>query len=282
MDNDKANVQQAPDTDKGQAEQQSIEQSPDVQTADVPAEVSKGPSDKKEGTTFEELAAKKGFKSIDDLAKAYANLESQNKKVEMTNAELQKLFFEAQQRSQNQDTQPFSQTLPENLDVDKQALEELDRFVSEKVKEREEKLRQEFKTELEKKELKEVIKENPDFVNYAKDVKEVKKKYPDMSFSEAYIFAKAQKGDLQKEVKAQGLKEGAKAVIEQQKAQTAPVKKAEEKKIGPEELLEGASRRWAPKARGTAIEVDQRAVAEIEQVEKELFGTPLDKTSIGL
>lgn len=37
--------------------------------------------------TYEELAAKKGFGSVDDLAKAYSNLESQNKKVEVTLAD---------------------------------------------------------------------------------------------------------------------------------------------------------------------------------------------------
>ena len=35
-------------------------------------------------TTYEELAAKKGFRSADELAKAYANLESQNSRVEAT------------------------------------------------------------------------------------------------------------------------------------------------------------------------------------------------------
>ena len=37
--------------------------------------------------TFEQLAAKKGFKSADDLAKSYVNLESQNKRVEVTLAD---------------------------------------------------------------------------------------------------------------------------------------------------------------------------------------------------
>lgn len=41
-----------------------------------------------EGTiTFDQLAAKKGFTSPNDLAKAYSNLESQNKRVEVTLAD---------------------------------------------------------------------------------------------------------------------------------------------------------------------------------------------------
>jgi hypothetical protein len=43
-----------------------------------------------EGTTFEELAQKKGYSSPNELARDYALLESHNKKVEMTNAELAK------------------------------------------------------------------------------------------------------------------------------------------------------------------------------------------------
>ena len=38
-------------------------------------------------TTFDELVAKKGFKSPEDLAKAYKELESQNKRVEVTLAD---------------------------------------------------------------------------------------------------------------------------------------------------------------------------------------------------
>lgn len=50
-----------------------------------------------EGTiTFEELAAKKGFGSPDDLAKAYSNLESQNKRVEVTLADAIKARQEPQ------------------------------------------------------------------------------------------------------------------------------------------------------------------------------------------
>ena len=45
--------------------------------------------------TFDELAVKKGFKTPDELAKAYANLESQNKRVEVTLADAIKARQEA-------------------------------------------------------------------------------------------------------------------------------------------------------------------------------------------
>lgn len=47
-----------------------------------------------EGITFTELAAKKGWKSPDDMARSYSNLESHNKTVEMTASDILKMVQE--------------------------------------------------------------------------------------------------------------------------------------------------------------------------------------------
>lgn len=243
------------------------EQMPDVQSADVPAESQESSVE----TNFEAIAAKKGFKSPDDLAKAYANLESQNKKVEMAKADLEKMFFTEKPKSQPQ--------VRQTLNADEQALAELDKYVGDKMTERETYLKHEFNTKLAKLELDRVIEKNPDFPKYAEDVKQFKSKYPEMSFDEAYTLSKAIKGDLQREAKSEGMKQSVASIQRQGQAQVAPEKKAAETKVEASEMLQGASRRWTPNARG---QVDPRAKAEIEMLEKELFGTVLSKTPSGL
>src|ERR1041384_7517583 len=93
MDNIQDTVQADP-----QGESASVEQIPDVQSNETAQEsqtdsVQPESSKSSDETSFEAIAAKKGFKTPDDLAKAYANLESKNTKVAMKNADLEKIFF---------------------------------------------------------------------------------------------------------------------------------------------------------------------------------------------
>lgn len=248
-----------------QAQTAPVTETPVVQPEGAASGVTEGPQANASGTTFEELAAKKGFKSPDDLAKAYANIESHSTKVAQEKSELEKLFF--QQPTQPEPKQPDD------------ALAELDRFVSEKLSEKEKQLEHKFETKLAKLELEKVIEKNPDFQKYASDVKDIKVRFPNMSFSEALLLAKAQKGSLVAEAKSQALKEAVEVVQRQSQAQVAPEKTAAENKVTAQDLLQGASKRWTPDRVG---KISDRARAEIELLEKELFGGVLEKTSTGL
>lgn len=248
--------------------------SPDVQSAptaptEAPViaqtETETKPSDE---SSFESLAAKKGFKTPDDLAKAYANLERQSTKTSMKAAELEKSFFPQEARTDTPQA-------PVELKAEKDAIDELRNFGK---REFVEPLKQEFdqrlKTELAKIELRQTIKENPDFSKYADEVKELKTKHPSMSFSEAYTFAKAMKGDLVQEATAKAYSEGAKVGYKQVAAQVAPTKPVTEDKIAASDLLQGAASRWKT---GTNTPADVRARIKAEQamVERELFGQEL-------
>jgi hypothetical protein len=242
-----------------------VEQVPTVQPVEV-ATVSEGPVE----TTFEELKAKKGFQSPDDLAKAYANLESHNKRVEMKTADMEKQFFPVESPRDIQPQSPASQAIQES----QQALNELRKFVQTEVEPLKKDFDQRLQTELSKIELRQVMKENTDFGKYATDVKELKTRYPAMSFTEAYSFAKAMKGDSVAEAKSQAFQRGASVAQRQVAAQVAPAKGASEDKIPAQDLLQGASKRWviSPK---TSPEQIARIKAEQSLIEREIFGEEL-------
>lgn len=238
-------------------------QMPSVQTDGATSEGQEAPT----GTTFQELAAKKGWNSPDDLAKAYRELESHSTKISQKASDLEKEFFSKQESSPSQ--QPTEDA----------ALQELDKFVNERVKKEVQAIRSEWQDREARRELREVMDKNQDFGKYASDIKNIKGQYPNMSFSDAYLFAKAQKGDLVAEATSKAFQTKTEAVQRQSAAQVASPKQGKESNIGVSDVLRGASKRWAPKAWG---QPDSRAVSEIEQVEKELFGRVLQKTNSGL
>ncbi|HDY68428.1 MAG TPA: hypothetical protein ENH85_11630 [Candidatus Scalindua sp.] len=75
--------------------------------------------------TFDKLAEKKGFRSPDDLATAYANLESQNKRVEVTLADA----IEARQ-----ETEPKPDESIDSVDDDTDALKIVDSRIKREVR----------------------------------------------------------------------------------------------------------------------------------------------------
>lgn len=236
----------------------------DVQKAATP-EPSKKESPESQESAFEQLAAKKGFKSPDDLAKSYEALEAKSTKDAQEKADQQKLFFEEKQ-----------ETPPEGNDSNDQ-LKELGGFVDERLERQKTELEGKFKQELSKIELQSVIKENPDFGTYAQEVKDIRTKYPGMGFQEALTFAKAQSGAIAQEAKSEALTQASQGAEAQAQAQVAPVKVGTESKPDVADNLKSAN--WTPDKSGRASD---RAVAEIEQIEKELFGEVLQKTPSGL
>lgn len=258
------NIQDQVAAPEGEA-QQPVEQMPNVQSDDATSQGSEAP----EGTTFQELAAKKGFKSADDLAKAYANLEGHSTKVSQDKAKLEREFFSPQVREES--TRPIAN--------DEQALNELAKFVKDQNKSELQQIRAEFKEREDRRELRETIEKNQDFGKFAQDVKELKRQYPDMPFNDALLMAKAQKGVLVTEARREGMTEGARATASQAQAQVASTKPVKESKITASDLLTNAGNRW--KAPNTGVH-SQQTIAEVEAIERELFGQVLQKTPSGL
>lgn len=133
-----------------------------------------------EGTTFEQLAQKKGFKSADDMAKAYSNLETQNKKVEMDRADLLK--------ARNGET-PKSST--PNIEKEVRALKE-------------------------RVEINDLFQKHPDAKDYAKQMAEHIKEHPSATWEQAYRFVKFD--DLEKTSRQEGRKEAYENIDQKSKA----------------------------------------------------------------
>lgn len=126
------------------------------------------------GTTFADLATKKGWTSPDDMAKSYAELESHNKRVEMTAADVIKLVNEGK-------TVPNSAPLPAPVATtpDTQAIEIVRAIAQDTVRP----LQQQV-------ELQQLFLNNPDAKDYAAGIAEAVKTNPGISWNAAYKVAK--------------------------------------------------------------------------------------------
>ena len=184
------NGQAATSPDKGQSKSESAQADP---SSDASAP---------QGTTFEELASKKGFKSADDLAAAYANLESQNKRVEMGFAELAKIRETTQ-----------SEFVPDVSNV--QTPEDAQRIVEGIVKK--------FTRPLEDKiALQDLFFKNPDAAQYAASMAKLVKDSPGMNWEHAYKVAKFD--DVAKQATEKAKQEVYQAIQQKQAVATAPAR----------------------------------------------------------
>lgn len=138
------------------------------QVPSVPASPSNAsvPTNAPDGTTFAELQAKKGFKSAEDLAKAYIELESHNKKVEMTAADILKQVYPEK---------PATVPAP----GDEQAVQIVQAIVKNEVKPLQEKVA-----------LQELFMKNPDAKDFASGIAEQVKANPGITWESAYKLAK--------------------------------------------------------------------------------------------
>ena len=125
-----------------------------------------------DGITFAELATKKGFKSADDLAKAYTILESHNKKIEMTAADIIKQVYETPAQS----VAPV-QPAPARADAD--AIKIVQAMVSDQVKPLKEQLA-----------LQQLFLNKPDAKDFATGIASAVKDNPGISWENAYKLAK--------------------------------------------------------------------------------------------
>ena len=129
-----------------------------------------------EGTTFAELAAKKGFSSPDDMAKAYSNLESHNKKVEMTAADIIKQVYENQPATS---VGPIPPVTPQQAQGEAEAIKIVQSIVDSKMKPLQEKVA-----------LQELFLNKKDAPQYANGIATAVKENPGISWEAAYKLAK--------------------------------------------------------------------------------------------
>lgn len=143
----------------------------------VPQQVP-APNAPMQGTTFAELAQKKGWKTPDDMATSYANLESHNKKVEMTADDVLKMVQAASQQSTPQPVQPVVQQ-PMPRTPDEQAIQIVQSLIRTEVKPLQERVA-----------LQDLFIKNPDAKDYAQGIADVVKSNPGISWENAYKLAK--------------------------------------------------------------------------------------------
>lgn len=149
-----------------------------------------------EGTTFAELAQKKGFQTPDDLAKAYANLEYHNKKVEMTAADIIKAVQDAPapvvaQPVPQAPARPPVYAQPQQ-NPDEAALNIVKAIVQNEVKPLQQTV-----------ELQQLFLNNPDAKEYAEGIAKAVKENPGISWGNAYKIAKFDASQQQAETKGQ-------------------------------------------------------------------------------
>lgn len=150
----------------------------------------------KTGTTFAELAEKKGFKSPDDLAKSYAELESKKGRLEMGLNELAALR-----------TQPVQQPAPIEVKTENDAIRLVQQIVDQRM--------QSVVRPLEDKvQLQEFSRLNPDFQQYAGRIAQVVKENPNISWESAYKIAKFD--TLQEQSKEAGKQEAYQTIAQKQ------------------------------------------------------------------
>jgi hypothetical protein len=170
-------------------------------------------------TSFEELAAKKGFQSADDLADAYRNLESQNTRVEMSLAELAKI------RS-TQSEQPSE--VPTQVETQDDAMKVVENIVRRYTRPLEDKLQ-----------LSDLFNKNPDAQSYAGEMGRLVKENPGISWDVAYKAAKFDA--LDKQSRERGRQEAYQAIQQKQAVAPQPVKAALNKEASLSDIVRDKS-----------------------------------------
>ncbi len=156
-------------------------------------ETQPGQQNAPEGITFQELAVKKGFKSPDDLAKAYSNLESHNKGVEMSLSDALRA---------RQESLP-AEELNQPVQTDEDALKVVEKIVQRAVRP--------IKDELA---LSELMRQHPDVQQFAPAMAKLVKENPGISWEVAYKAAKFD--HIGPQAKQEGQKEAYQAIQNKQ------------------------------------------------------------------
>lgn len=160
----------------------------------APQQANQSPTLSEQRTSFEELAAKKGFKSPDDLAKAYENLESHNKVVEMNMADIL-----AARSPEPVDTAQAVTTETDALKIVESVAKKAMRPLQDKV------------------ELQDLFLNFPDAKEYAGGIAKAVKENPGISWNSAYKLAKYD--SLQSKAVEQGKQEAYQNIAQKQAVQ---------------------------------------------------------------
>lgn len=168
-----------------------------------------------QGTTFAELAAKKGFQSADDLARAYENLESHNKKVEMTSADIIKAIQEATP------SEPAAPQIPvvQATNQDQAAIKIVEAIVDARTKPLQERVA-----------LQDLFLKNPDAAQYAPGIAQAVKENPGIKWDAAYKLAKFDAA--QDQARQQGVQQAYQ--VQQQKTAAVAGASAPTQRAGPD------------------------------------------------
>lgn len=196
-------------------------QMPEPQVQQVTAETIH--SNAVEGTiTFGELAVRKGFKSPDDMAKAYANLESQTKRVEATLSDAMQARIEAQR--------PFEeQKSIEEVNSTEDALRIVDSRIDKRVN-----------AVVDKIDYQMHILSHPDDQQYASDAIRIVKDNPGISWNVAFRAAKAD--HLEERMRSEretGKQEAYSSIQNKQNAQSVHAASPNEAPLNLQDLIQG-------------------------------------------
>jgi len=175
--------------------------------SEVPKELQPSQTEAPKGTTYDELAAKKGFKSQDDLALAYANLERQFTQDRQEGlAELLK--------SRGEDQQPVvppQEVTPQEVVTESDALRVVEQVVRKFTRPLENQLA-----------LQQLMYKNPDVEQFAGQMASIVKSNPGISWEVAYKAAKFDA--LGATSREEGKKEAYQTIQQKQAVTTSPAK----------------------------------------------------------
>lgn len=200
-----------------QADNGQAASSPDVSKPQQVAPAA-NPQAPQEGTTFEELAVKKGFKSADDLARSYAELESRNTRVEMGLSELVRVRTESQPQTEA------------NASVE--TAEDAVRVVEGIVRKQIDPLRDQLQ-------LQDLFLRYPDAKDFAPQMAKVIKDNPGTAWEVAYRAAKFDA--LASQAKKEGTQQAYQTIQQKQSASVEPARPAVTKERNLDELIRDKS-----------------------------------------
>lgn len=212
MDNIQGSVPEAPS--QGQAPAQTQVPNGDMGSVSTPGDAVVGattPPASEAGQGFQ-IPEKFQGKSSEDIAKAYVELESHNKKVEMERAELEKLFVSEPQTAAAPEPQSSTQL---NADSAEEPIQALVRELSPRLQAEVGKL---LSPALAKMEVRDMVdRYGSSFVALAPEVKKLRESNPNLTLESAYKIVSFD--SIQRTARQEGVAQATKSQEQAQKAQ---------------------------------------------------------------
>lgn len=191
--------QSAPEVDEGQAptaEPEAVQPEPTQAGGEEPQTSSDAPVEDKAEVTFEELAKKKGYKSPDDLAKSYSNLEKRATKAEQGLSGLNKVEDALRGDGGNVGETNVEASSPDENVLNDPTVKEFEERLTKKAKlEAKQEILDELAPDIASTRVMKATQQYPDLPQYSDQIVDVFKKYPALRDSigglvDAYKIAK--------------------------------------------------------------------------------------------